>query len=44
VVEASLQVRGDAEEHQVPGAINRALATGYGGQGENVVFLLKKTL
>jgi acetyl-CoA C-acetyltransferase len=44
VVEAALQVRGDAEEHQIPGTINRALATGYGGQGENVVFLLKKTL
>jgi len=44
VVEAALQVRGDAEEHQVPGKIERALATAYGGQGENVVFLLKKTL
>ncbi len=44
VVEAALQVRGDAEEHQIPGNIERALATGYGGQGENVVFLLKKSL
>jgi hypothetical protein len=43
-VEAALQVRGDAEEHQIPGNIERALATGYGGQGENVVFLLKKSL
>jgi len=44
LVEAALQVRGDAGEHQVPGTINRALATGYGGQGENVIMLLRKSL
>lgn len=44
LVEAALQVRGDAGEHQIPGTINRALATGYGGQGENVIMLLRKTL
>jgi acetyl-CoA C-acetyltransferase len=44
IVEAALQVRGDAEEHQIPGNISRALATAYGGQGENVVFLLRKSL
>jgi acetyl-CoA C-acetyltransferase len=44
LVEAVLQVRGDAGEHQIPGTINRAMATGYGGQGENVIMLLRKTL
>jgi acetyl-CoA C-acetyltransferase len=44
LVEAALQVRGDAGEHQIPGTINRALATGYGGQGENVIMLLRKSL
>ncbi|MBE0480190.1 MAG: acetyl-CoA acetyltransferase [Dehalococcoidia bacterium] len=44
LVEAALQVRGDAGEHQIPGKIDRALATGYGGQGENVIMLLKKSL
>jgi acetyl-CoA C-acetyltransferase len=44
IIEAALQVRGDAGEHQVPHPVNRALATAYGGQGENVVFLLRKSL
>jgi acetyl-CoA C-acetyltransferase len=44
LVEAVLQARGDAGEHQIPGKIERALATGYGGQGENVIMLLRKTL
>ncbi|MEE8471436.1 MAG: acetyl-CoA acetyltransferase [Dehalococcoidia bacterium] len=44
LVEATLQVRGDAGEHQVPGTINRALATAYGGQGENVIMLIRKSL
>ena len=44
LVEAALQVRGDGGEHQVPGSIDRALATGYGGQGENVIMLLRKSL
>jgi acetyl-CoA C-acetyltransferase len=44
LVEACLQVRGDAGEHQVPGTINRAMATAYGGQGENVVILVRKSL
>ena len=44
VVEAALQIRGDAGEHQVPRPVNRALATGYGGQGENILMMLKKTL
>jgi acetyl-CoA C-acetyltransferase len=44
LVEAALQVRGDAGEHQIPGKIERALATGYGGQGENVIMLLRKSV
>ena len=44
LVEAVLQVRSDAGEHQIPGKIERALATGYGGQGENVIMLLRKSL
>lgn len=44
LVEAALQVRGDGGEHQIPGEIGRALATGYGGQGENVIMLLRKEL
>jgi acetyl-CoA C-acetyltransferase len=44
LVEAALQVRGDGGERQIPGKIDRALATGYGGQGENVIMLLRKTL
>jgi acetyl-CoA C-acetyltransferase len=44
LVEATLQVRGDAGDHQIPGKIDRALATGYGGQGENVIMLLNKSL
>jgi acetyl-CoA C-acetyltransferase len=44
LVEAALQIRGDAGSHQTPGTINRALATGYGGQGENVIMLLNKSL
>lgn len=44
IIEAALQIRGDAGEHQVPHTVNRALATAYGGQGENVVFLLRKSL
>jgi len=44
IIEAALQIRGDAGEHQVPHTVNRALATGYGGQGENVIILLRKSL
>ncbi|TET12887.1 MAG: acetyl-CoA acetyltransferase [Dehalococcoidia bacterium] len=44
LVEAALQIRGDGGERQVPGTINRALATAYGGQGENVIMLLRKSL
>jgi hypothetical protein len=44
VVEACLQVRGDGADHQIPGKIERAMATGYGGQGENVVMLFRKSL
>ena len=44
LVEAALQVRGDGGEHQIPGKIGRALANGYGGQGENVIMLLRKEL
>jgi len=43
IIEAALQIRGDAGEHQVPHTVNRALATGYGGQGENVIILLRKS-
>ncbi|MBM3156801.1 MAG: hypothetical protein FJ004_05900 [Chloroflexi bacterium] len=44
VIEVALQLRGDAGEHQIPGKIDRGLATAYGGQGENVVMLLRRSL
>ncbi len=40
VGEAALQIMGDAGEHQVPKAVNRALASGFGGTLWTVLFLL----
>ena len=42
VAEAAMQVRGTAGEHQVPKAVRRALATGFGGTLWTVLMLLSK--
>ena len=44
VWEATLQVRGEAGEHQVPKDVRRALTTGYGGTNWTVTMALSKTL
>ena len=44
IAEAALQVRGDAGEHQVSRPVERAMATAYGGAGEQVITLLRKSL
>ncbi len=44
VAEAGLQIRGDAGEHQVPGEIKVAMASGFGGTFWTVLTLLKKNL
>ncbi len=44
VAEAALQVRGDAGGHQVPGEVNHALASGFGGTYWTVLFMLEKNL
>ncbi len=41
-LEATLQVRGDAGEHQVPKPVNKALASGFGGTLWTVLMLLSK--
>ncbi|MBT3311800.1 MAG: thiolase family protein [Desulfobacterales bacterium] len=42
VAEAALQIMGDAGEHQVPGEVNQALASGFGGVMWTVLLLLTK--
>jgi acetyl-CoA C-acetyltransferase len=42
VAEAALQIRGDADEHQVPHDVNLALASGFGGTFWTVLHLLGK--
>lgn len=44
VVEAALQVRGDAGEYQVTRSVNQALASGFGGADWTDLFLLTKSL
>ena len=44
VLEAALQVRGDAGEHQVTRSVNQALASGFGGAEWTDLFLLSKSL
>jgi acetyl-CoA C-acetyltransferase len=44
VAEAALQVRGDAGGHQVPGEVNHALASGFGGTYWTVLLMLEKNL
>ncbi len=44
VAEAALQVRGDAGKHQVPGEVNHALASGFGGTFWTVMTMLEKNL
>ena len=43
-LEATLQVRGDAGEHQVPKPVNKALASGFGGTLWTVLTLLSKEM
>ncbi len=42
VAEAAMQVRGTAGDHQVPGDVNLALASGFGGTLWTVLMLLSK--
>ncbi len=42
--EAALQIRGDAEGHQVPKEVRRAMTTAYGGTNWTVMTALSKTL
>ena len=42
VAEAALQIMGDAGDHQVPGEVNQALASGFGGVMWTVLVLLTK--
>ncbi len=42
--EATLQIRGEAGEHQVPKDVRRALTTAYGGTNWTVMTALSKTL
>ena len=42
--EAALQLRGDAEEHQVPNNPRRALTSGYGGTNWTVLTALSRSL
>ncbi len=43
IAEATLQVRGDADERQVAREVNQALATGWGGHNWTVMTLLTKS-
>jgi acetyl-CoA C-acetyltransferase len=43
-LEAALQVRGDAGNHQVPRAVQKALASGFGGTLWTVLMLLSKEM
>jgi acetyl-CoA C-acetyltransferase len=43
-LEATLQVRGDAGDHQVPKPVNKALASGFGGTLWTVLMLLSKEI
>jgi acetyl-CoA C-acetyltransferase len=43
-LEATLQVRGDAGDHQVPKPVNKALASGFGGTLWTVLMLLSKEM
>ena len=40
VAEAALQVLGEAGEHQVPGPVKQAMASGFGGTMWTVLTLL----
>jgi len=42
--EAALQIRGDAGGHQIPGPVNHALASGFGGTLWTVLMMLEKEL
>jgi len=42
VAEAAMQVRGTAGDHQVPGPVGLALASGFGGTLWTVLMLLSK--
>jgi len=42
--EAALQIRGDAGGHQIPGPVNHALASGFGGTVWTVLMMLEKEL
>lgn len=42
VAEAAMQIRGTAGDHQVPGTVNLALASGFGGTLWTVLMLLSK--
>ena len=44
ILEAALQVRGDAGEHQVPRDVRIAIATGWGGLNWTTMVLLKPSL
>ncbi len=44
VAEAAKQVRGDAGPHQIPGEVNHALASSFGGTMWTVLFMLEKEL
>ncbi len=44
VAEAALQIRGDAGGHQVPGDVNHALASGFGGTLWTILVMLEKEL
>ena len=43
-IEAALQIRGDAGEHQVPGEVKRAVGHGFGGTNWNTYMLLSKDM
>lgn len=42
--EAAIQIRGEAEDHQVPKDVRRAMTTAYGGTNWTVTMALSKTL
>ena len=42
VAEAAMQIMGTAGEHQVPRAVNKAMASGFGGTMWTVLFLLTR--
>ncbi len=43
VAEAALQIMGEAADHQVPGQVNQAMASGFGGTMWTVLFLLTRS-